>query len=435
MSLIGEEADPPPGFCAAPWIEGVLSQDHRLRTCCRNSTVFGDWFQNGLAVCWQSTEFQLFREKISAGVFPDEECRRCYANGTASGLSKLARPFDSAAVVLLKVLPVKIDLFQRMKKIIGLMPQGEQNKEVLRSYFMELSRFIVWIDKKGDVPFMVKQAVQKLFQIGRIATAFLAGDSRPAVVASFRQVNLIAVCNARCIQCPGLYTGTIINGGMMSDEEIARAFSCPDHMVDFFMNGTELLFYPDWKNIAAILNTHGVKFSLSTNGILLTEENIRYLIDNEVIHNLNISIDGATEATVESIRVNVNFRQLLKNIEFLFAYSHEKNYNYVAAFSFVLMKRNYQEFPRLVELIHRLYGTSRVPAISVYCQALESYRTPRYQEFVQREHHSFVARSELIAVFDETTQLSKKTGIPVRVFYSWNIDEFVKAGYPFPPLL
>ena len=82
------------------------------------------------------------------------------------------------------------------------------------------------------------------------------------------------------------------------------------------MNGSEFLLYKGWKKVAALLASQGVKLSISTNGIRLTPENIKYLIDNTIVQKLNISMDGATKATVEGIRVNVDFDNLMNTLHF-----------------------------------------------------------------------------------------------------------------------
>jgi hypothetical protein len=216
---------------------------------------------------------------------------------------------------------------------------------------------------------------------------------------------------------------------------VDKAFSHADQIFDFFMNGSEFLIYKGWKKIADYLVSNGVKLSISTNGIRLIPTTIRYLIDNQVVRVLNISIDGATKETVESIRVKVKFDELVKNMTFLFRYATEKNYDFNLGISFVLMKRNYHEFPQLVRLIQRIRGDYPLPRVHVYCQSLENYTfSEEYVDFVNREHHSLAERTKLVETFEETLKASKSSGISVVVFYSHNLEDFIKQGCPFSPL-
>jgi hypothetical protein len=271
--------------------------------------------------------------------------------------------------------------------------------------------------------------------IGQVTKAFLEGNLKPPIVAPFRQVQLTAKCNARCIQCPGLYTGEIVNGQALDEKYIEDAFFQVENIFDFFMMGSEFLVYKRWKKIADYLVSNGVKLSISTNGIRLIPENIRYLIDNQVVRVLNISMDAANKETLESIRVNVKFDELIKNIAFLFRYATEKKYDFNLSISFVLMKRNYDEFPKLVKLIHQLRGGNPLPRVQVYCQSLENYGSPEeYVDFMSREHHTLIDKADLVKTFKETLKISKSTGIQVGAFYSHQLENFIEDGCPFPPL-
>jgi MoaA/NifB/PqqE/SkfB family radical SAM enzyme len=199
------------------------------------------------------------------------------------------------------------------------------------------------------------------------------------------------------------------------------------------MYGAEFLLYPKWRAVAQRLSAQGVKLSVSTNGLLLTPANVQHLIDSDSVSKLNVSFDGATAATLEAIRVNVKFDQLCRNVEHLLAYVDERGSRVQVSFSFVLMKSNFREFPRLVELIDRLRQGHRV-ALSVYGQGLEYYDAPSYSRFLQSEHHSLVDRAELLATFEEALRVSHATGITVGAFHAGRLEEFMAAGAPFPPL-
>jgi hypothetical protein len=174
------------------------------------------------------------------------------------------------------------------------------------------------------------------------------------------------------------------------------------------------------------------------------------LIDNKIVQDLNVSMDGSSKETLEAIRVNVNYEKLIQNILFLISYARSAQFDFTLSFSFVLMRSNYHEFPELVKLIGRLRDSEfskwsnmnpfrglkqnrRFPRIVIYCQGLENYETPAYSEFIKKEHHSLVEREELIKTFQRVLKASVKTSIPVSAFYSHPLIKFIRQGYPFPP--
>ncbi len=421
------------GFCAAPWVEGVLYQSGVFRTCCRNGTSFANWQTLGLQDSWHSEKFIKFRKSIVNGKFPDKSCKNCYQNGTVRSLSsELSGPFSVYISIIVAFFKKKWPLIEKLREQFTLKQADNHTEKVLIQYFSILQDLEA---QKLSYPLEVQQALNKLRVIGYVTKAFLEGNLKPPIIAPFRQVQLTAKCNARCIQCPGLYTGEIINGLGLDEKYIEDAFFQVENIFDFFMMGSEFLVYKRWKKIADYLVSNGVKLSISTNGIRLTPENIRYLIDNRIVRTLNISMDGVTQEMVESIRVNVKYDELIENIVFLFRYATEKQYDFNLSISFVLMKRNYYEFPQLVQLMNRLKGENPLPRVQVYCQSLENYGSPEeYVDFVNTEHHTLVDKNDLVKTFEETLKISKSTGIPVQAFYYQPLKNFIEEGCLFPHL-
>jgi hypothetical protein len=419
------------GFCAAPWTEGVLKQSGAFQVCCRNGRSFGSWIDDGLEACWHSEELQAFRRQIVEGRFPDEACRNCHANGTARTLgADLISPFSKHSTALVRHVGRAVPEVAALVPLLSLRRADGHAMAVLGQYSLDVRT----LRARAPLPPEGATAVEKLDVIGRITRSFLLGDLKPPEVAPYRQVALSDRCNARCIQCPGLYYGNLATGEVLPDEHLDAAFARSDSMVDFFMNGAEFLLYPGWKTVARRLADQGVQLSISTNGILLTPANVAYLIDHRLARSINVSIDGAVKETVEAIRVNVKFDRLCAAIAHLIAYADERSDGLALSFSFVLMRRNHREFPEMVRLIHRLRAGRLKPGIGIYCQALEAYDAPGYNDFVAREHHAVVPHEELVATFRETLAASRETGLPVNAFYSFPLTKFVADGCPVPPL-
>jgi len=419
------------GFCCAPWSEGVLKQNGSLQACCRNGKSFGNWQNMGLTGSWKSEEFKNFRRSILKGIYPDEACRNCYQNGTARSLvtdltTSTHRHLDTIAKFT--AIP------EAVRDILNLLSvKYPASTEIV----LRLEKFFTSIRTLSDIQLSDREfmtSLQKLALIGGVTKSYLVGDLEPTYVAPLRQVGLSDVCNARCIQCPGLYYGDLEKGDTLDECYLDEAFSQPESMLDFFMNGAEFFAYRGWRNVAERLVKQGIKLSISTNGILLTEENIRYLIDNRIISQLNISMDGACKETLEEIRVNVDFEKLCNSIRYVFKYSTLRDYHFELSFSFVLMKRNFSEFPQLVRLVNDMRAGLPLPAVNAYCQGLEGYDVNGYNEFVAQEHHAGICRDELVKVFGDTLFASEETGIQVGAFYSTSIRDFVENGFQFPPM-
>lgn len=426
---------PGQNFCSAPWIEGVLRTNGTLQTCCRNLTSLANWQEEGLQVAWQSVAFQAFRQKISEGRFPDEQCKKCYYNGTATSMTaELSGPFYRNRIILYNFTQMHLPVVDAIEQLFDLKQNTQETEESLYAYLQVLLQFKKNYARLVDCPEDVKQAIQKLITIGLIVKAFLRHDLIPPSIAPYRQVELQAKCNARCIHCMNLYSREIIEGPELDASYIDKAFSYEDDVIDFFMNGSEFLFYRHWKSIVERLVSHNVQIGISTNGIALTEENSGFLIEKKCIHSLNISMDGASKETVERIHVNVNYERLLKNIEYLLATGNAKQVTFNLVFSFVIMKSNYAEFPQLIHLVHTIMKGRSLPNVFVSGHPLVRFSNPGYQEFLEKEHMGQIPKEKLVAMFHEAQRASGETGIQTALFGYPTIDQFVEAGCPLPTL-
>jgi len=104
-----------------------------------------------------------------------------------------------------------------------------------------------------------------------------------------------------------------------------------------------------------IMKEYSVRLDLITNGTLLDNDRLINEILT-VLDVLSVSLDAATMGTYESIRVGAKFEQVIENI---------KRFNYLRRkilkerrprleLSYVLMRRNIEEFPQFVELAKEL---------------------------------------------------------------------------------
>jgi len=421
-----------PVFCAAPWAEGVLGSNGMFRPCAKLPDILKlDWREIGLEKAFNSEAMRRFRQKIIAGVPPHPICQTCINTGMTRqpeiSLSKGCSVALFEIKRINKTLDVtKLNTIYRILKYRLLSEESRKHISEYRSLCYSLAK---------DYP-EISAYLGKLLKIVLICESYLKQELTVTVIASLRQVSLKAKCNAKCILCPGKYSGWIFSDAELDEKYYDEAFSHGDDITDFFMNGAEYLFVKNWQEITNRLKKVNAKPSISTNGILLTKRTIKYLIDNESMNKLTISLDGGTKETIESIRVGVNFDILMKNLDFLFRYVYEKKYSFTLDFAFVMMKRNYTELPEMIRLFSEM--RSKVSSEKIYpilgfgCSSLDPDNVPGYNEFAAEEHMDSIDPERLREIFDKCKEYSETYGVSVGLFKEYSINSYIEAGYPIP---
>jgi hypothetical protein len=266
---------PKPNFCASAWAGAVLRMDGRIMTCCRNPTSFGNWIEDGVDGTWNAPEFVRFRERVIAGEYPDESCELCDSNGSALSLrTLLQRALDE---YLGMAFGAGANGAADIAMISSILDKTEPDVAFQAIIDKAIDRLSQWrLDiSRGGLPVYSSLFIAKLEKIITIVQDFVTGNVRPSVVAPFRQANLIAVCNARCIHCPGRFTGDISEGAPsykgrrlkeMPIEDVERSFAREDDIIDFFLNGSEFLLLKSWQGIASALRRRASVFGFPRTG-------------------------------------------------------------------------------------------------------------------------------------------------------------------------
>jgi sulfatase maturation enzyme AslB (radical SAM superfamily) len=372
----------------------------------------GNLNDQSLQDIWFSPKYQAVRSSCRNYTFPDKFCEYCFKNNTHRSLEQ---------------------------EFASLVDETTLNNQLLNQTLHQIIKLLPHQITQQDIDFLLAQknkTQERKLSCLLSCLIDLFQNNPPQIIAPNRQVNLISQCNARCVMCMGNFRGEIQDpNNKMPPQLIAKAFSNPQHIVDFYMTGTEFLLYPDWRNVALTLKRQNVKISLSTNGILLTPQNIKFLVDNHIFKNLNISIDAASPQIFESIRRNVKFDSLMQHLTFLFQYLVEKQYPCSVSFSFVLMKRNAHELPKLIDLLTQMVPKTKNNHMrsNVLVQALANRQIPLYNDFYQQEHHQTIPTATLQNIILNTASRVKHVGC--YMFYGESIDQFILNGYPFPPFI
>ncbi len=134
---------------------------------------------------------------------------------------------------------------------------------------------------------------------------------------------------------------------------------------DIFFGGFgEPLLLPNIAGMVKQVKPLAGKVELITNGILLTEERSRELIDSG-LDVLWVSVDGATPESYSDVRLGANLPLIVENIR-RFAYMrHETARLPEIGISFVAMRRNIADLPALIKMSSKL-GISRYMITNVF---------------------------------------------------------------------
>jgi MoaA/NifB/PqqE/SkfB family radical SAM enzyme len=423
-------------FCAAPWLESVLYNDGAYRICSRNSRSFADWREEPIEDVWRSEGLRAFRRAVAAGEYPDDECASCHAAGTYQSLRRiLTTPLNNSLRYLVLNYLITYEEFLYLQRVQDLFePDFPEADSKLAEYEHQIKGLLFRFRLEGHGEHLSK--LKKIQNIVWIIKAMRSGDEAPPVVAPFRQVQLIAKCNARCVMCPGRFTGEIESGGEIDPLELEKAMAKPGDIVDFFCNGSEFLLFKGWKEVAQQLKAGGVaSLRLSTNGMLLTAPTAEYLVDHQVIGHLNVSLNAGSRETLERVQKNVRWERLIRNVDHLLAYAEKKKVYFPLSFSFIVMRSNFHELPLFLERVAAWKRACKTLVPHAMVMSLENAGEKDYRYFLYEEHPSFAPQAELRAAFTEAARIAEREKIEVELYNfgaCQNLRDFVSGNFPFP---
>lgn len=345
-----------------------------------------------LSSIWLSATAMDFRRKIHRGRFPSKDCHSCYRNGTQSSLRSSfssvislnwARYAAACTAAGTSPQPVLCGLISKFSDHV----QRNRPSDIPTRLFKKLLKALR-LCETDDLSARARCSLANLALIVQASQDFAAGRTKPGVVATFRQVNLVSVCNLGCLHCLGnvndeIERGTKVNGTRhkrMSPETCSSAMENMGDITSFFMNGSEFFLHKGWKDLVKMFSQKGIFLLVSTNGMLLTPAVTNYLVETGVLGSLNISFDGAKQETIEKIRRGVDYRLLIEHTKYFLAHLDQTGTRIPVSLSMVLMRSNFQEAEDLVKLAVRLRGESAVE-IHLSFQVLDHSESPRYRRF------------------------------------------------------
>jgi radical SAM protein with 4Fe4S-binding SPASM domain len=253
----------------------------------------------------------------------------------------------------------------------------------------------------------------------RIAT--VTNDATRPPLPGYLQVEPVGQCNLRCQMCPIQFR----RDGPPYGPPAFMPFDAYTRLIDEFgalahlhLQGLgEPMMHPRFFDMVRYAAAHGVRVTTNSNLTLLNARRAAECVASGLAE-LHVSIDGATAATYERIRVRARLGRVLRNLELLRdaklrADSMLPRVHVVM----VLMRQNLEELPGLVRLaahqgaeelfVQRLchdFAESSLPA---------HYRPMR--EFVQAQALADEDENTAQAVFEEARAVADKHGIALRL--------------------
>jgi MoaA/NifB/PqqE/SkfB family radical SAM enzyme len=238
---------------------------------------------------------------------------------------------------------------------------------------------------------------------------------------SFVQIEPVGQCNLRCEMCPIQFR----KDGPPYGPPAFMPFADFTRLVDQFPALKELhlqglgepMMHPRFFDMVAYASARGVHVTTNSNLTLLNPQRAERCVTSGLAE-LHVSIDGATAATYEGIRIRAYFDRVLRNVELLLQARRELDSERPKLhWIMVLMRRNLAELPEVVRLAHRHemeevfvqhlchdFGEETLPA---------EYRPMR--EFVQAETLLGEELPRIEQYFAETRRVAAELGMKVRL--------------------
>lgn len=180
-----------------------------------------------------------------------------------------------------------------------------------------------------------------------------ASVERGALPAYLRsaKLKLTARCNLTCVMCK---YGRGLSLPELDGEHFRRivsemaALGC--RKVHF--SGGEVLTRKDFESILGRAADEGMKVTFTSNLTLMTKERAKAVMHHKV-SSISTSLDGASAKVHEAVRgIEGSFRRTLRALSYLARERERRGRRTRLRVNFVMMRRNFRDYPALVRLCH-----------------------------------------------------------------------------------
>ena len=236
----------------------------------------------------------------------------------------------------------------------------------------------------------------------------------------FVQIEPVGQCNLRCRMCPVQFRPDGQSGpsAFMPFDTFRRLLDQFDGIDELHLQGLgEPLLHPRFYDMVQLAAGRGIRVSTNTNMTVMTEEQAGRCVRSG-LHTMHVSIDGASAAVFEAVRVRARFDKVLRNLRRLMAARRAlRAASPQVALVAVLMRRNLADLPALV----RLAAAEGVPSLSVQ-QLCHDFGEPtlpdRYlpmRQFIDAQMLGDADRPMAEAAFEAARQEAVRLGVALRL--------------------
>jgi len=165
------------------------------------------------------------------------------------------------------------------------------------------------------------------------------------------EIEHTTVCNKRCIHCE--HTHWQEKGERLAFEQFKKIIDQFPNLKWINLTGEgDNFLNPDYMKFIEYMTQRNVSVNFVDEFDFIESEKAKRLVELGV-NCIWISMDGATEETYEKIKVGCNFDKAIQNIKTLQETKKKLGSPLpTLCFRFIVTNLNYQEMPRMVELVH-----------------------------------------------------------------------------------
>jgi sulfatase maturation enzyme AslB (radical SAM superfamily) len=209
------------------------------------------------------------------------------------------------------------------------------------------------------------------------------GDIRPVTMGRSLQHLRLAIDDSCNLSCPSCRQSQIF---LKSGKMFNMRMQLVDRLIQFLEQRADPLkihIGSDGDPFASLIyrrfmrrvpDLDNLTYSFQTNGLLVKQMYPRVQNIFEKLHTLNISIDGASKDTYETLRRGGSWKKIMENLQFISGLKHKHNFK--LALHMVVQSQNWHEMMDMCEL-----GSS-IGADEVVLNKIEDWQT--YGNFDQQ---------------------------------------------------
>jgi radical SAM protein with 4Fe4S-binding SPASM domain len=238
---------------------------------------------------------------------------------------------------------------------------------------------------------------------------------------TYVQIEPVGQCNLRCQMCSIQFRQDGPPHGPLAFMDFAHF----TRIIDQFENLQELhlqglgepLMHPRFFDMVAYAVEKGIHVSTNSNLTLLNDRRAERCVTSG-LERLHVSIDGATAATYERIRVRAHFERVVHNLQRLLA-AKERAGSRLPHITLVvvIMRQNLHELPALVRLAKQ-WSVEKV-FVQHLCHDFGEFSLPAHyypmREFVQEQTLLNEDPLRVASYFSEARTLAQELGIDLRL--------------------